>query len=191
MTTVEQELTLFGGWAKVLALPQIELGVSRLSDTVSFSISRRIPGIGLRYYPYDPEKPLITDHAWETDQRGDWARREFEEWETEALSETTVADALQEHFKRTAFVRYIDTWGEQLGISPDIFLRGLSGTSKLKPSFSGMLGAMHGKAVRRINGQWQVTARAELYPSVSKMPEDGMKRMRSIATERKQGKEAA
>ena len=122
----------------------------------------------MRYYSRDPDKPLSP----------------------ELNTEQTVRDYLREHFKRMAFVRYIEAWSDTAGIKQDKFVRGLNGMESLRRFFVGVIGAMNGKVFQKVNGQWKVTDGSSLYPSIKRMPEDGVKQMHLLAYERNPNKAA-
>src|SRR2546423_13484730 len=121
MIMQEQELTLFGGWAKALTPPPTVIGVVRLSDMPSVSIS----------LSYDPPKPAeYAEPAIKIEASGESYRGDvhmIEDWQYMLLN----------LWKGLAFYRFFEIWHK--GSLADI-MRGYQGTKSLRMSFSGKIG---------------------------------------------------
>jgi hypothetical protein len=105
------------------------------------------------------------------------------------LDEKAWADVgyfLQNNFKYTAFVRYVQTWRESFGLKVGLFRRAVLGTEKLGRSFAGMLGSQNGTALIKSGQKWEILNENKLYPEIKKMPMAGIENIRAVARARKQ-----
>ena len=190
MITIMRELTLFGGWAKMLTPKEIEIGVSKHLDTVSVSSSeiQLKTQLQMRFYIKDAKKPQETSFVYENDINGELVYRVLGKEEISNLSELNISHFLQDKFKKLAFVRYVEIWGERWGVRQDLLLRAIDGTEKMRLAFSGILGNLNSKnKIRKEKDGWKLIDDInDLYPYTKKLPEAGIKRARQVAYEHKQ-----
>lgn len=182
MTIIAQELMLFGGLAKMQIPPPIETGVSKLSGTASLSISNY--KLTVRLYFEDQFIPNGNSSIFEKDDKGNEIIRELTLAEFEKESQIRVANLLQINFTHLAFIRYIEAWQENFGLDVNIFKKAVLGTKKCGFVFSGMVGGMNGRAIKKINGKWEIIDETRLYPEIKRMPKEVIENIRIVARKR-------
>ena len=185
MITTKLESTLFGGWARVQTPLRIEPGVFKPLDTASLLISEQEITIGLRLYQDNPSVPFTYSSAFEQ-MHGSKSVRELTLTELDEKAWADVGYFLQNNFKYTAFVRYVQTWRESFGLKVGLFRRAVLGTEKLGRSFAGMLGSQNGTALIKSGQKWEILNENKLYPEIKKMPMAGIENIRAVARARKQ-----
>ena len=185
MITTKLESTLFGGWARVQTPLRIEPGVFKPLGTASLLISEQEITIGLRLYQDNPSVPFTYSSAFEQ-MHGSKSVRELTLTELDEKAWADVGYFLQNNFKYTAFVRYVQTWRESFGLKVGLFRRAVLGTEKLGRSFAGMLGSQNGTALIKSGQKWEILNENKLYPEIKKMPMAGIENIRAVARARKQ-----
>jgi hypothetical protein len=159
--------------------------VSKLSDTASLSISKQETLLQLRLYRSDPTQPIIYERVIEHDEDGKSYFRDCSLEEIDNTAQTITAGFLQDEFKHLAFVRYVEIWGESLGIDSNKFRRALNATEKLVQSFAGMLGSLNRIAFQKLNQKWKLVDKSKLYPEIRKLSLESINSVRTLVLERK------
>jgi hypothetical protein len=108
-------------------------------------------------------------------------RRKATDDENDLLSRESIKNTLQEHFKRTALIRFSQLWGNGK-LSKKIFIRAFSGTSKLRESVSGILAAYNNKKVFRItDDEWETPGIDDLYKQIKRLDAIGIETAKNHA----------
>lgn len=199
MIMQEQELMLFGGWAKALIPQPIEIGVVEPLEEPSVSIY-----IKSEYAeePFTVEacsrvRPLqiAADPPKITTYMGLLIEVEiFESYQVGySTRETTITNNWQhkllEDWKQLALYRFFEIWNKG---SLDDMMRGYQGSKSLRMSFSGKIGcnndrgiaAGKGALTKLPSGDWTLTHKSELKnPYRRKLPPEGVENVRRFARE--------
>ena len=200
----EQELTLFGGWAKAQIPQQIELGVVKRSGTPSVSISFEngdehpieierilhfifIPHITIEELNSIPEVIMA---RWTIPYTYDDSGHKRAGKEQEEMLHPKSWHRAFIWFDK-AFLRFFEIWehGTQATI-----IRGLAGTDKMRKSLSGVIGGNYNggfkdsnKPLTKLpNGEWTLSNTRSLYPDIPRLPKEGIINARKLAKQLQQ-----
>lgn len=186
MTTTEQELTLFGGWAKVQTPLKIEIGVCKHLDIASLSILKQKPTLQIRLYINDSAHHVVSEYTLEKEvEDGELYYQHRSTEEIEKISRKNTSELLQDDFKHLAFVRYVELWSESLGMDVKNFKRAVNGTEKVVKSFAGILGSQNGKTFQKSGQKWELVSIENLYPKIKKLSVGIIENIRTAVRERK------
>lgn len=180
MTTCEQELTLFGGWAVARIQPPIASGVP--SDSVIASALHatrpsegRLCGIGLWR--------KVDEVRWWL-----WQWESVHLWPDVWWRETPVTDwaPWTRRWQRLVLLRYLEIWG---AVTPEKLWRALGvaqPSAKMSASLGGLLGRQNGDGtIRRTSAGWvaiDLDAIAQSW-QLPRFPAEGIARARAVAHE--------
>lgn len=189
MTTSVRELMLFGGWAKVQIHSLTEDGVLTILDTAFVSTLEVKPVLKLKiYYTEDNyRRGVVTDY----DEYGETYRRDATDKENYLWVKGEVKNLLQDHFKRSAIIRFVQVWGNGK-ISKKRFVRAFLGTHKLLESLSGVIGAFNNskKVVKITEDEWEVPGIDEIYKNVRRLDATGVETVQKRAWANKQQRQS-
>lgn len=211
MTMQEQVLTLFGGWARARIPQPIEAGVDKPSVTLSAStfissnntdewLEEKIrEAHGRQLVSVDIDKLSITIVAQKAWFNPDTRKEHIIDMDVTRLKREVTdpdgrvreipspwVDTIHMTWVHVAFLRFFELWGH--GTSNDMH-RGFLSKEPLKRSFSGMIGTNNAEVKgrkdralgRRENGEWYLKNKADLYPKVRRLPEEGIANARAHA----------
>lgn len=189
MTISVRELMLFGGWAKAQIPRPIGDGASKISDTVFVSTLIRKPSLNFKLYytEYNYRRGPVIDY----DEFGEAYRREPTEEEVSLQARQDIRNLLQENFKRTALIRYVQIWGNGK-ISKKRFVRAFLGTNKLHEFLSGIIGAYNNskKVVKISDDEWEIPGFEEIYKNIKRLDETGIQAAKQRAWAKKQSRKS-
>ena len=198
MIMQEQELTLFGGWAKALTPQPIEIGVVKPLDKPSASIYIRYAEepLTLEYMGSQVLAPHITAEPSKITEY----MKPLIEIEVRVPSHFSGREVVLKNWQQLfmdrwiglAFYRFFEIWSKG---SIDDMMRGYQGEIRLRRSLSGKIGgnndgglADNKKPLTKLqNGDWVLTHKSELYnPHRRKLPLQGIENARQYAKQLKE-----
>jgi hypothetical protein len=189
MTMQEQELMLFGGWAKALIPPPIDSGVDAPSVTFSVSLYTDTTPMEDPSFNIDQQDVVCLLNEYSYTPRVELSRFFFDVGNQQFIwVDESVDDSLSlvvHWWVNMAFLRFFEIWKKG---TADVFIRGLSGTSRLRRSFAGKVGTQSiGKKnqlapiARLDNKVWALNNLPALYPFMRRLPPSGIQSARNLA----------